>query len=130
MKEVRLYLDQNGYAESSLRAAWRNSTNQEIAASIIGYIRQAALGEALIPFEQRVANGMEKIYAMRSWTTVQRRWLDRLAKQLTHEVVIDQQAVNEIFANDGGTRRLDTILHKQLDTVIKTLSASLWNQAV
>lgn len=129
LKEVRLYLDQNGYAESSLRAAWRNSTNQEIAASIIGYIRQAALGEALVPFEQRVASGMGKIHALRPWTTVQRKWLDRLAKQLTHEVVIDQQAINEIFANDGGARRLDTILHKQLDAVLKALSASLWEQA-
>ena len=53
------------------------------------YIRQAALGEALLPFEQRVAKAMQKIYAQHPWTPVQRKWLDRLAKQLTHEVVID-----------------------------------------
>jgi type I restriction enzyme, R subunit len=128
LKEVRLYLDQNGFPEVTLKSAWRGLTNQEIAASIIGYIRQAALGEALIPFEERVKKGMENIYAMRPWTPVQRKWLDRLAKQLTHEIVIDQQAVNEIFASDGGANRLDTILHKQLDTVIETLTASLWEQ--
>jgi len=130
LKEVRLFLDQNGYSEANLKSAWRNQTNHEIAASIIGYIRQAALGEALIPFAQRVANGMEKIYAMRQWTTVQRKWLDRLAKQLTYEVVIDQQTVNEIFSVDGGSKRLDTILHKQLDIVLETLSASLWEEAI
>ena len=130
LKEVRLYLDKEGFAESSLKAAWRNTTNQEIAASIIGYIRQAALGETLISFERRVEMAMENIYAMRQWTTVQRKWLDRLAKQLNHEVVIDQQAVNEIFAGDGGAKRLDMILHKQLDTVLETLSASLWEEAV
>jgi type I restriction enzyme R subunit len=43
------------------KAAWRNRSNQDIAASIIGYIRQAALGEALLPFEQRVAQAMQRI---------------------------------------------------------------------
>jgi type I restriction enzyme R subunit len=129
LKEVKLYLDQNGFSEANLKSAWRGETNQEIAASIIGYIRQAALGEALIPFDRRVEIAMGNIYAMRSWTTVQRKWLDRLAKQLTHEIVIDEPFVNRVFAPHGGAKRLDTILHKQLDAVIETLSASLWEEA-
>lgn len=73
LREVRLLLDQHGFSEASLKSAWRNQTNQEIAASIIGYIRQAAIGEALLPFDQRVTNAMQKIYALQSWTSVQRR---------------------------------------------------------
>ncbi|QHI70883.1 type I restriction-modification system endonuclease [Tichowtungia aerotolerans] len=130
LKEVRLYLDQNGFPESSLKAAWRGETNQEIAAGIVGYIRQAAIGEALIPFDRRVEAAMEKIHSMRHWTTVQRKWLDRLAKQLNYEMVLDQQTVNDIFSNDGGANRLNIILHKQLEPVLETLSASLWNEAV
>jgi len=110
LREVRLLLDEHGYSEARLQSAWRNQTNQEIAASIVGYIRQAALGEALLPFEQRVANAMQKIYALHGWTPVQRKWLDRLAKQLTHEVAIDQQFVNRAFAQDGGAKRLDSLL--------------------
>ncbi len=52
LREVRLLLDQHGYSEARLQSAWRNQTHQEVAASIVGYIRQAALGEALLPFEQ------------------------------------------------------------------------------
>ena len=124
--EVRLLLDEHGYSEARLQSAWRNQTHQEIAASIVGYIRQAALGEALIPFEQRVALAMQKIYALHSWTPVQRKWLDRLAKQLTHEVVIDQQFVNRAFAQDGGAKRLDSLLGGDLDKVLDTLSENLW----
>ena len=62
LREVRLLLDQHGFSEASLKSAWRNQTNQEIAASIIGYIRQAAIGEALMPFDQRVAKAMQTIY--------------------------------------------------------------------
>ncbi len=128
LREVRLLLDQHGYSEAILKSAWRNQTNQEIAASIIGYIRQAALGEALIPFDQRVAQAMQKIYTLHSWTPVQRKWLDQLAKQLTHEVIIDHEFVNRAFANDGGAKSLDKRLNSHLDEVMATLAEGLWER--
>ncbi|MGS0755011.1 type I restriction-modification system endonuclease, partial [Roseateles sp. GG27B] len=129
LKQVRLLLDENGFSEAKLKSAWRSKSNQDIAASIIGYIRQAALGEALLPFEQRVANAMQSIYSLRAWTPVQRKWLDRLAKQLTHEVVIDPAFVNNAFAQDGGAKQLDKMLAGQLNPVLLDLVGALWPQA-
>ena len=129
LREVRLLLDEHGYSEARLQTAWRNRSNQDIAASIIGYIRQAALGEALLPFEQRVAQAMQRIFGLTTWTPVQRKWLDRLAKQLHHEVVIDQQFVNRAFATDGGAKRLDAMLGGKLDNVLKSLAGGLWPDA-
>ena len=126
LREVRLLLDEHGYSEARLQSAWRNQTQQEIAASIVGYIRQAALGEALLSFDQRVANAMHKIYALHNWTPIQRKWLDRLAKQLTHEVVIDQHVVNRAFAQDGGAKRLNSLLGGDLDNILETLNENLW----
>lgn len=129
LREVRLLLDQNGFSEASLKSAWRSQTNQEIAASILGFIRQAAIGEALLPFDQRVAEAMKRIYAMQAWTPVQRRWLERLAKQLVHEVVIDPRQVNDAFRTDGGSRGLDRYLGGNLDAVLETLNDNLWSAA-
>jgi type I restriction enzyme R subunit len=129
LKEVRLLLDGAGYSEANLKAAWRKQSNQDIAAGIIAYIRQAALGEALLPFDQRVARAMQKLYAQHSWTPVQRKWLERLAKQLTHEIVIDHSFVNAAFANDGGAKQLDKLLGGQLDQVMNNLADGLWPQA-
>lgn len=126
LRNVRLLLDQHGFSEVSLKSAWRNQTNQEIAASIIGYIRQAAIGEALLPFDQRVANAMQKIYTLQQWTPVQRKWLDRLARQLVHEVIIDPQQVNEAFRNDGGLKSLNRNLGGHLDRVLEALNDNLW----
>ncbi|MEY5099869.1 MAG: type restriction-modification system endonuclease [Pseudomonadota bacterium] len=129
LKEVRLLLDGAGYSEAKLKAAWRNQSNQDIAAGIIAYIRQAALGEALLPFEQRVTRAMQKIYGQHAWTPVQRKWLERLAKQLTHELVIDHDLVNHAFANDGGAKQLDKLLGGQLEEVMGELASGLWPQA-
>jgi len=128
LKEVRLLLDRNGFSETNISTAWRNRSNQEIAASIVGYIRQAALGEALIPFEQRVERAMHQIYQQDNWSKVQRKWLQRLAKQLSHEVVMDQSAVNRAFIGDGGAKRLDKMLSGRLGEVLERLSTTLWSE--
>ncbi|KTS75226.1 DEAD/DEAH box helicase [Pseudomonas oryzihabitans] len=128
LREVRLLLDAHNYSEANLQSAWRNQTNQEIAASIVGFIRRAALGEALQPFEKRVAKAMETIYALQSWTPVQRNWLNRLAKQLVHEVVIDEKQIGEAFRNDGGSTRLDKLLGGNLSVVLEALNDNLWVQ--
>ena len=40
LRELRLALDTAGYPEAALRAAYRDITNADIAASIIGYVRR------------------------------------------------------------------------------------------
>ena len=126
LKEIKLLLDGAGYSEAKLQSAVRNQTNQDIAASIIGHIRRAALGEPLVPFEQRVAQAMQTIYQSHSWLPAQRKWLERLAKQLVHEVIIDRDFVNSRFAEQGGAKQLNKVLGNQLDTVLEELSEAIW----
>lgn len=126
LKEVRLLLDEHGYSEANLKSAWRTKSNQDIAASILGYIRQAALGEALVPFEQRVTQAMQTIHAAHAWTPVQKGWLARLAKQLTHEVVLDHGFVNSAFVGHGGAKQLDKLLGGRLDNVMHDLAERIW----
>ena len=126
LKEVRLMLDAAGFGEKTLETAWKNKTNQDIAASIVGYIRQAAIGEALMPFSERVQLAMQKMYQLHNWAPAQRKWLDRLAKQLTHEVVVDKSFINRCFATHGGVQTFNRVLNDQLDDVLKEINDALW----
>ena len=128
LKEIKLLLDGAGYSEAKLQTAVRNQTNQDIAASIVGHIRRAALGEALVPFEQRVAQAMQRIYQSHKWLPAQRKWLERLAKQLVHEVIIDRDFVNSRFSEHGGAKQLDKVLDSQLDRVIDAINDAIWEQ--
>ena len=59
----------------------------DIAASIIGYVRQAALGVPLVPYGDRVKAAMQRVQASRKWTDPQRLWLRRYHQaQLTGRV--------------------------------------------
>lgn len=126
LKEIKLLLDRAGYSEAKLQSAVRNQSNQDIAASIVGHIRRAALGEPLIPFEQRVEQAMQRIYQSQNWKPAQRSWLKRLATQLVHEVIIDREFVNNRFNEQGGAKQLDKVLDNKLDSVLDKLSEAIW----
>ena len=53
LRELRLQLDQAGFSEAHLRTAWRETTNQDVAASVIGFIRHVALGQPLLAHRER-----------------------------------------------------------------------------
>lgn len=52
--------------------------------------------------------------------------LERLAKQLVHEVIIDRKFVNNRCTDDGGARQMDKILGEQLDKVLGDLNDAMW----
>ena len=133
-EEARTYAQLAEEAEAALQAQKQaferqlKALQEQVAASIIDHIRQAALGEALVPFEERVASAMQGIYASRPWAPVQRKWLERLAKQLAFEVIIDRRFVNTRFADKGGAKQLDKVLGNQLDEVLDGIADHLWRQ--
>ena len=56
----------------------------------------------------------------------QRTWLERLAKQLIHEVIIDHEFVNNRFGEHGGAKQFDKTLNGQLDVVLDELAGAIW----
>jgi type I restriction enzyme, R subunit len=130
LKEIRLLLDSNGYTEKALQVAWQETTNEEIAASIIGFIRQAALGDALIPYSERVDRAMKTILASRAWTPPQRRWLERIAKQLKVEVILDRDSFDQgAFRTDGGGfERLNKTFGGELEEIVSEIRDRLWQE--
>ena len=133
LRELALELDKAGFSEANLSTAWREMTNRDIAARIVGYVRQAAIGDPLIPYEQRVDAALQKILVSRNWTTPQRQWLQKIAAQTKANVVVDREALDDpdlVFKREGGGfARLDRIFGGQLQQVLKAFNESLWQPA-
>jgi type I restriction enzyme R subunit len=112
-----------------LRSAWRAQTNQDIAASVIGHIRQAALGDALKPYDERVLAASKKLLASRPWTPPQRTWLERIARALTNETVVDPDSLSTgQFAAEGGFERLNKVFDGKLEQILGDLSEAIWER--
>jgi type I restriction enzyme R subunit len=129
LKELRQTLDREGYSEASLRQAWTDAKNEEIAASIIGFVRQAAIGDPLMPYEERVRKAMRRILASRQWTMPQRQWLQRIGEQIVRELIVDREAMNrEPFSSDGGFDRLNKVFGGELETILGEINEELWKK--
>jgi type I restriction enzyme R subunit len=130
LRALRLELDAMGYSETALRTAWQDARNEDIAASVVGFIRQAAIGDPLIPYGERVEAAMRRVLARRPWTDPQRRWLRRIGEQLQREIVVDHESLDrEPFQADGGFARLNRVFGGTIESLLADLSEEIWKKA-
>ena len=128
LKELAFELEKNKFREQALCTAWNEVKHEEIAARIIGFIRQAAIGEALIPFETRVDQALEKILASQEWKTPQKQWLQAIAKQMKATTIVDDVALDSgVFKQQlGGIKRANKLFDKPITEVLLEFNRQLW----
>lgn len=130
LRQLRLELDAEGFTDSRIKRAWADARNEDIAASIVGYIRQAAIGDPLVSYADRVRHAVEAILRKRQWTDVQRKWIERIGRQLELEIVVDRGAFDaEPFAALGGWPRIDRVFNGELEQVVRDLNENIWRTA-
>ena len=127
LKELKMALDEQGFSETNLRTAWREWKNEDIAADIISFIRRQALGDALVSHEERIRQAMKKVYGLKTWTKLQRQWLERIEKQLIAETVFERDDFNKgAFKAHGGFDRINKIFEGNLNTVLNEINVALY----
>ncbi len=128
LKALAIELERHHFREQDLKTAWHELTNEEIAARIIGFIRQAAIGEALIPWETRVDNALKLILALQSWKAPQKSWLQAIAKQMKAATIVDREALDDgvLRSELGGRQRADKLFEGGIDELLERFNRALW----
>lgn len=76
-------------------AAIRPEPRVTLCSSYDGFIRQAAIGGALISHDERVEDAPQKLLGSRAWTTQQGDWLKRIAAQTKAKILVDREALDD-----------------------------------
>jgi type I restriction enzyme R subunit len=130
LKELMILLDEAGYNALTLRTAWRDSKNEDIAADIISFIRTLAIGNSLVSHEERIKKAVNKVRGMKQWNAVQNKWIDRFEKQLLKETILQPQDLDEEpFKEEGGFVRLDKIFEHQLTNILDIINENLYSKS-
>ncbi len=131
LTELELLLANDGFDKTRLQAAWRETTNADIASSIIGYIRNAILDTPIIPFEDRVNKAMDNILQSQPWTKPQRQWLERIGMQFRKNTLVDVEALDEgqFKQEGGGFKRLNKIFDGKIVNVLELITEQIWQAA-
>lgn len=128
LKELALALDDKGFSESALRYAYGRVRNADIAAHIAGFVRQAALGDPLVPYATRVDNAMRRIETSRDWTKDQKAWLYRIGRALKEYPVGDRETFEApALRQQGGWARSDKAFDGRLESVLKDINDAIWS---
>ncbi|EHW0642651.1 TPA: type I restriction-modification system endonuclease [Vibrio parahaemolyticus] len=127
--ELQEWFDAQNYNDSTLRHAWNVAKNQDIAAKLIGHIRRASIGDALMPFEQRVDLALERIKTANDWNDEQLSWLERLASSIKEKVVLDDDTFKTgNYKRKGGKRKLMNVFNDELDTILAEFNEYMWDE--
>ncbi|TDQ37924.1 type I restriction-modification system endonuclease [Aureibacillus halotolerans] len=133
LRELMAVLETKNFKQSHLQTAWKQSKNEDIAADIISFIRQAALGEALVDHETRIKRAMQKVHSLHEWTPRQKKWLDRIEKQLLQFPVLapnsEDAFTEEPFVSQGGYKQLRRDFGDHIDAVVETINDQLYASA-
>lgn len=128
LKELKMELDRHDFTEKQLNTAWNEMTNENIVADIIAFVRQQAIGSALISHETRVKNAFAKLKQNHKFNKIQLDWLNRIEKVMLEEAVLDEQMFEQgAFKNNGGFRGIDRRFEGQLHDVIMELNQYLYD---
>lgn len=127
LAELAALLDDKHYSENMLRAAYGRVRNADIAAHIIGFVRQAALGDPLVPYKTRVENAILRIEKSRPWTMKQKDWLRRIGRALQDKPVADASLLDQgSFAHKGGFAVIAQDFDGQLAPLLQEINEAIW----
>lgn len=128
LKELKLILDRNNFNETMLNTAWKDITNEDIAADIIGFIRQQSIGDALISKDERICNAVAKVKKTHpELTKVQVGWLDRIESQLLKETILNRETFESAaFVNKGGYNVVNKAFGNKLDEFIAEINDAMY----
>lgn len=128
LRELKLILDRNNFSETKLQTAWKQMTNEDIAADIISFIRQRSIGDALVSKEERIHSAIIKTKAAHpELSKVQLNWLERIEAYLLKEVVLNKESFEAPqFKIKGGYAAIDKAFGNKLDAIIDEINNHMY----
>ncbi|TWH49268.1 type I restriction-modification system endonuclease [Sporomusa sp. KB1] len=127
LKSLRLELDRNQFTEVQLNSAWKELSNEDIAADIITFIRQQAIGSPLISHEQRIKNAVNKLKKKHNFSKMELDWLGRIETHLLHESILELETFETgAFKAKGGYKVINKIFGNKLEQIIAELNDYLY----
>ena len=128
LKSLKIELDSKGFTETQLNSAWKETTNEEIAADIISFIRSQALGLQLLGHNERIQKAVSKLKVAHNFSKMELDWLDHIEKFLLTETVLSEETFNiGAFREFGGYNRINKLFKNKLKDYIIELNTYLYD---
>lgn len=107
-----------------------SASSLAIAYGVLYFTTDNEVKSVRIPYAARVDHAVQKVLKSRQWTAPQRKWLERIGKQLKLETVVDRESLDEgQLANEGGYARLNKIFDGKVEEILSELGDAIWERS-
>ena len=129
LKSLRLALGREGFTLRQLNSALSHTSNRDIAADIISFIRRYGINAELLGHEERIRRAVARLKQAHSFSRAEEKWIDRMEKYLLNESVLSVQTFDEsvTFREKGGFAALNKLFGNQLESIVNELNAYLYD---
>ena len=127
LRDLKLELDKEGFNVAQLSTAWQAVKKQDLGADIIAYVRTLTMGTAARPLADRVKEALDHVRQLQNWNIHQRKFLDRVQKQLLKETILTKSDLDqEPFRADGGFKQFDKLMGGNLEELLQLIQVKLY----
>ena len=129
LKSLRLALGREGFTLRQLNSALSQTSNKDIAADIISFIRRYGINAELLGHEERIRRAVARLKQAHNFSRAEEKWIDRMEKYLLNESVLSVHTFDEsvIFREKGGFAALNKLFNNQLESIVTELNTYLYD---
>lgn len=128
LKDLKARLREEDFTQEKLNQT-KFGANAQIAADVVTWIRNAALGAPLIDHQERIHTAVTALKEKHNFNRDQLKWLERFELFLTRETVLSANDFEEEpFKMQGGFARIDKIFDNRLRDILDELNNYLYNE--
>ena len=129
LKSLRLALGREGFTLRQLNSALSQTSNKDIAADIISFIRRYGINAELLGHEERIRRAVARLKQAHNFSRAEEKWIDRMEKYLLNESVLSVHTFDEsvTFREKGGFAALNKLFNNQLESIVTELNTYLYD---
>ncbi|MBR5757516.1 MAG: type I restriction-modification system endonuclease [Thermoguttaceae bacterium] len=128
LKELRAALREENFTQEKLNRI-KFGENAQIAADIVTWIRNAALGSPLLDHRERISRAVATLKEKHNFNSEQLAWLKSFENYLTRETVLSAEDFKEEpFKIHGGFDQFNKLFNNRLRDILDELNNYLYNE--
>lgn len=127
LKEIKFYLDSEGFSEMNLNSAYKNMKNEDIYVNILTFVKNILSGSPIVDKKEKVEDVMKRIKKLNNWNPVQKKILESIEEILLQDDYLTKEDFNKGILKEkyGSFDKINLKLNEKLEEILAIINEEI-----
>lgn len=127
LKEIKFYLDSEGFSEMNLNSAYKNMKNEDIYVNILTFVKNILSGSPIVDKKEKVEDVMKRIKKLNNWNPVQKKILESIEEILLQDDYLTKEDFNKGILKEkyGSFDKINLKLNEKLEKILAIINEEI-----